>query len=151
MGVLDRMQVVHTLVVAPDRPVRYWATVGKREAAHVSGLGKVLMAGLDDEVRASLFKTYQFEFLTENTITSAERMEIELQRIRECGYGLDDEESNLGVRCVAVPVRDSRGRVIAAISISGVIAEFSDQEIPRLVAATQDAAAAISARLGWRQ
>ena len=151
LGVLDRMQVVHTLVVAPDRPVRYWATVGKREAAHVSGLGKVLMAGLDSESRVALLKSYRFDSLTEKTITSADRMKTELEEILARGYGLDDEESNIGVRCVAAPVHDSRGRVTAAISISGVISEFSDQDLPRLVQATQTAANAISARLGWRQ
>ena len=62
------------------------------------------MAGLDDEPKSTLLKSYRFDALTEKTITSAERMKSELEQIETLGYGLDDEESNKGVRCVAAPV-----------------------------------------------
>jgi DNA-binding IclR family transcriptional regulator len=151
LGVLDRHQVVHTLVVAPDRPVRYWATVGKREDSHVSGLGKVLLSGLSDDSLNELFATYSFTKLTEHTIISPEAMSTELAEIRQRGYGIDNQESNYGVRCVAAPIRDARGRIIAAVSISGVISEFGDSELPRLAEETIKAANAVSARLGWRE
>lgn len=150
LGILDRGQVVHIQVVAPDRPVRYWATVGKREDAHVSGLGKVLMSGLPEEEREELLRHFHFERRTPRTIVAVDTMRVELDRIQAEGHALDDEESNLGLRCVAAPIRDGRGRIIAAISISGVISEFSDDHLPRLIAATRQAANAVSTRLGGR-
>jgi DNA-binding IclR family transcriptional regulator len=151
LGILDRAQVVHIQVVAPDRPVHYWATVGKREDAHLSGLGKVLMSGLDAPERDAILKDFHFEQRTPKTIGSKQAMQAEIEKVRLQGYALDDEESNLGLRCVAAPIHDGRERIVAALSISGVIGEFSDDDLPRLIAATRDAADSISARLGRRQ
>lgn len=148
LGILDRFDVVHVQVVAPDRPVRFWAEVGKREDAYLSGLGKVLLSGLDD-ARFAAYLRQPRTAKTPNTLIDADDLRREIERTRERGYALDDEESNLGVRCVAAPIRDRTGQIAAAISISGVRAEFENDQMNRYIEAVTRAAADISARLGF--
>lgn len=148
LGILDRFEVVHTQVVAPDRPVRFWAEVGKREDAYLSGLGKVLLSGLPAPDLARYLARPRAA-KTPHTLVDAADLRREVEQTRERGYGLDDEESNPGVRCVAAPIRDRAGQIVAAISISGARAEFDPDQMRRYIADVTRAAAAISARLGY--
>lgn len=149
-GIMDAFQVVHVEVVAPDRPVRLWASIGKREDAHVSGLGKVLLAALppDDLER---YLTLPRAAYTQHTITDADALREELRRTAERGWALDREESNLGVICVAAPVRNVSGKVTAAISVTGLLAELErNGQLEALTEQVCAAAAEISGRLGWK-
>ncbi len=149
LGILDKHQVVHIEVVAPDRPVRFWASIGKREDAYVSGLGKVLLSALPAQSREFYLRQVRVA-ITPNTITDADALRAELDRIVERGYAIDDEESNPGVVCIAAPIRDGGGRITAAVSISGPRAEFdADGNMDRLTGLVRLAASEISARLGW--
>jgi DNA-binding IclR family transcriptional regulator len=149
LGILDRGQVVHIEVVAPDRPVRFWASIGKREDAYVSGLGKVLLTSLP----TAALETYLREprvAITPHTITDGAALRAELEGVVARGYAIDDEESNPGVVCIAAPIRGGTGRIEAAISISGPRAEFdADGNMDRFIGLVREAAAGVSARLGW--
>jgi DNA-binding IclR family transcriptional regulator len=148
LGILDRGELVHLAIVAPDRPVRYWATVGKREAPHYTGLGKVLLAALSDEQLAAHLEQHELSRRTPSSITDPEALRAELARIRRQEYALDDEESNLGIRCIAAPVLDRAGQTVAAVSISGLKAELTGEMMERAVAAVVQAGHDISRRLG---
>lgn len=147
LGILDQYEVVHIQVVAPDRPVRFWADVGKREDAYLSGLGKVLLSGLN-EAQLERYLAQPRTAKTPHTLTGAAELRHDIERTRQRGYGLDDEESNVGVRCVAAPIRDFTGAIVAAVSISGARAEFEPDQMQRYIAAVTEAAAEISTRLG---
>jgi IclR family acetate operon transcriptional repressor len=148
LGILDDRDVVHLAVVAPDRPLRYWATIGKREDAHYTGLGKVLMAALSDDDLRRFLSISSFPRKTEKTLVNPDDLRAEVERIRAQGYGVDDEESNLGIFCIAAPIVDREGSVIAAVSISGGKAEFTDQVTPVYIDAVRRAAHDISRRFG---
>jgi DNA-binding IclR family transcriptional regulator len=149
LGILDRGQVVHIEVVAPDRPVRFWASIGKREDAYVSGLGKVLLSALP-AAELDAYLQGPFPEVTPHTITDAEVLRLDLEQTAARDYAIDNEESNVGVVCVAAPIRSSTGQVTAAISISGQRAEFdAEGHLQTYIVHVQDAAARISARLGW--
>jgi DNA-binding IclR family transcriptional regulator len=148
LGILDRGELVHLAVEAPDRPVRYWATTGKREDAHYTGLGKVLLAALSEEKLAAHLARHSLARRTPRTITDPALLRAELDRVRGVGYAIDDEESNAGVRCIAAPVVDESGTTVAAVSISGSATEFGDEAMPRYVAAVVDAGREISLRIG---
>ena len=148
LGILDGRDVVHLAVAAPDRPLRYWATIGKREEAHYTGLGKVLMAALSDDELDHLFGAGELVRKTAKTLVDPAALRAELERTRERGYGLDDEESNLGIYCIAAPIVDHEGRVIAAISISGSKAEFTEDLTPAYIEAVRRAGDDISGRFG---
>jgi DNA-binding IclR family transcriptional regulator len=150
LGILDNYQVVHIAVVAPDRPVRFWASIGKREDAYVSGLGKVLLTGLSDD-QLDHYLSLQRPALTPYTITDAEALRQELRLTSQRGWAIDRQESNRGVACVAAPVRDATGAIVAAISISGLQSEFEAGSMLESFAAQVRAAAdETSTRLGWK-
>ncbi|MDQ3695337.1 MAG: IclR family transcriptional regulator [Chloroflexota bacterium] len=150
LGILDDGDVVHLAVAAPDRPLRYWASIGKREDAHYTGLGKVLLAALPDREFDRLLAAGPLVRKTNQTLTEPAVLRAEIERIRARGYGIDDEESNLGIYCIAARIVDHTGAVIAAVSISGSKSEFTDQVTPIAIDAVRRAGHDISVRLGGR-
>ena len=87
--------------------------------------------------------------LTDRTIVERAALEAELERIRSRGYAIDDEESARGLRCVAAPVRDGRGEVVCALSLSSPAERLSLEEAEEASAAVIETADEISRRLGW--
>ncbi len=98
-------------------PITTWA--GKRIGVHCTSLGKCLIAWLPEDVLHGVIRERGLIRYNENTICSVAKLERELQSVREMGYAVDDEEEEIGVRCVGVPVFSSEKEVIAAISVSG--------------------------------
>src|SRR5215212_2298172 len=113
LGILDRGELVHLAIEAPDRPVRYWATPGKREDPHYTGLGKVLLAALPEDRLAAHLGRQPLARRTPLSITDPAVLRDELDRVRAAGYAIDDEESNEGVRCIAAPIVDGTGVTVA--------------------------------------
>lgn len=150
LGILSGFEVVHIAVVPPDRPIRFYTTVGQRDSAHCTGLGKALLAHLRPEELAELAGDLPFPRRTARTITTLDELRMEVSRVRERGFALDNEESFPGLKCVAAPIRDDMNRAVAAVSISGPAVEFTDETLPRYSATVLRAAATISARLGHR-
>jgi DNA-binding IclR family transcriptional regulator len=118
--------------------------VGKRMAAHCTAIGKALAAGLSEEALAALIRRRPLVRHNDNTVASPRRFRDELVRVRRLGYALEDQEEELGQRCIGVPIRDTEGRTAAALSVSGSVEELSADAIPLLVEELRAAAAAIS-------
>lgn len=150
LAVFDRGEIVHIAVFSPDRAIRYYAPVGQREMAHCTGLGKVLLSGLTGEQLEELVDQRGLPGRTDRTITTIGALGRHLAEIRENGYAFDNEESLIGLRCVAAPIFDDRNRIAAAISASGAAAEFTDDTISTYLDALRRTADAISTRLGHR-
>lgn len=125
------------------------ANVGMVAAPHCTALGKTLAAHQPVEQVRAWLQTAQLPAHTANTITSPDVLLAELETVRQRGYATDDQENEEGIRCIAAPVRNSRGEVIAAISVAGPA-----QRMPAhlsgspLAAHTVAAACEISAALG---
>lgn len=124
LGVLDGTQVVHACVEESGRPLRFTASVGSRDDLYCTGLGKVLLAGLDPDDVAARVPAEPFPAHTDSTHTTMPALQADLRRIRRRGYAVDDHERSAGLRCVAVPIVFD-GRVLAALSVSGPAAEFT--------------------------
>ncbi|HEX5502300.1 MAG TPA: IclR family transcriptional regulator [Thermomicrobiales bacterium] len=150
LGVLSGAEVVHLAVVPPDRPIRFATAVGVRDRAHATGLGKALLAALDAAALADLVARHGLPPRTERTIATLDALVADLAGVRARGYAVDDEESFAGLKCVAAPIRDDKGRVVAAVSVSGPAGEFGATDLPRYTEAVTGAARAISDRLGHR-
>lgn len=97
----------------------YGSPIGNRMPAYSTACGKVLLAHLPPAQLAQYMEKATFEEMTPTTITSKSALLQELEQIRACGFGEDNEESERGLSCFAVPVKDGGGRAIAAVSISG--------------------------------
>ena len=123
LGVLDGDQVLHLCVEQPDRPLRFNAAPGSRDHLYCTGLGKVLLAGLDDEDASSRLPEGTWESFTPSTITTLPDFLRELKKVRTRGYAIDDNERSTGLRCIAVGI-EIEGSMLAAVSLSGPSAEF---------------------------
>jgi IclR family KDG regulon transcriptional repressor len=124
--------------------------VGKSIPTYCTALGKTLLAHFSRDRVTALLKKEKMVRLTPRTITTRPEMDRELAAIRRAGYAIDNEEHEVGVRCVAAPVRDSGGTVIAAVSISVPTVRLGEGAIPRYGETVMQAARTISGRLGYR-
>ena len=137
-AILDGTFVLHLCVEEPVRALRYRSNV-LRDHAHSTGLGKALLAWLDPAEVESHLPEEPFPARTTRTIITREAFLEEIAAVRDRGFALDDEESDLGVRCVSVPIlRD--GTSIAAISISGAKGELSDDSLSSVAKQLSNAA-----------
>jgi IclR family acetate operon transcriptional repressor len=124
LAVLDGVDVVHLCVVEPDRPIRFRSTTGSRDGAHQTGLGKVLLAFCPPESLGEHLPQQPYAARTSRTITNRRALLAELSKARRDGFAFDDEEGDVGVRCLAAPIRSS-SQVVAALSVSGPAAELA--------------------------
>ncbi|MHC2995608.1 MAG: IclR family transcriptional regulator [Candidatus Atribacteria bacterium] len=119
LGVLEEGEVLYLAKEESSQTIRMVSYVGRRAPIHCTALGKVLLAYLSEEKRKDILDKKGLPSLTEKTITNKKELEKELCKVREQGFALDRGEFEKGVRCLAAPIRDYQGKVIAAISISG--------------------------------
>lgn len=150
LSVLDGRFNVYVAKVDGGQALVLASAVGRRLPAHATGVGKVLLAGLDQAVVKRLLGNVKLERFTEHTLTDKAALYRHLQAIGDLGYGTDDEEYSIGVRCVAVPIRDQRGEVIAAMSVSVPAIRFDENSSSRALALLIESASELSAALGYR-
>jgi DNA-binding IclR family transcriptional regulator len=132
--------------------VRVVPRVGTQLPAYCTAAGKVQIAGMSDEELAKYLPAKELKSYTENTITDREVLKGQLMRIVEQDYAIDNEELDLGVRCVGAPIRDYTRRVVGAISISGPSMRLTDDRIEKeLVPLVKKAADEISTKLGFHR
>ena len=121
---------------------------GARLPAYTSAIGKTLLASLDRTRRRGGLTAPSSTRLTDHTIVSVPALLEELERTRERGYGVDDEEFAIGLRCIAVPIRDLDGKVVAAISVSMPTPRYSRAAAANARTALAEAAEKATAVLG---
>lgn len=145
LAVLEGDEVVYVAQVPSRHSMRMFTEVGRRVLPHCTGVGKALLAQLaEDDVRALLART-GMPARTPHTRTDPDTLLAELETVRELGYALDDEEQELGVRCVAVPL--SGVPVLAAFSVSGPSGRMTPEAIETVIPVMRDAVADFTAGL----
>jgi IclR family KDG regulon transcriptional repressor len=126
----DQMQVIYLDKLEGLLPIGMMGSrVGGRAPAYCTGLGKCLLAYLEDSVVRKFYSTNDMQAHTANTITDLNRLLEEMAKIRERGYAVDDVEHEPDVKCVAAPVWNHRQAVVGAISVAG-----PEQRMDRLIA-----------------
>jgi DNA-binding IclR family transcriptional regulator len=116
---------------------------------HCTGVGKVLLSGMTNDEIDRIIAERGLKKYTHHTITDRRRLFQEIERVRKEEVAYDNEELNTGVKCIAVPVFNRTGRVVASLSISGPAQRFMPDDMPRLVAKLKKAAQEISMKLGF--
>lgn len=129
--------------------IRMYSQVGKRVSLHSSGVGKVLLASLNEEEVDKFIIEKGLPKKTENTITDPVKLKEELARIRNQGYAIDDIENEEGIRCVAAPILNYNGETVAAVSISGPTIRVTKERIPELVHLIREYTIKISREMGF--
>jgi IclR family acetate operon transcriptional repressor len=117
---------------------------------HATSVGKALVAHIAEDRLGEILHKSGMEKRTPKTITTVPRLHKELEKVRVQGYAVDDEENNLGARCVGAPVFNDRGTIEAALGLSGTTQQVSPQTMPRILEALKDAARHISMGMGYR-
>ena len=148
--VLDDTEVVYMDKAEPERTVRMACTVGKRNPAYCTSVGKAILAYLPETEVDSILRRHAMKPLTGNTITTIFEMKAELEKIREQGYAVDNEEIEEGVRCIGCVVRGPEGEPIAAISVSGPAFRVTMEKTPILAKHVIAVAADISEQYGFK-
>jgi DNA-binding IclR family transcriptional regulator len=123
--------------------LRVNAQVGTMNPLHCTALGKVLLAFGDTPVPSTL------ESHTPRTITDPQVLKHELEQIQQQGYAVDDEEFDNGIRCVAVPALDYRGKLAGALGISGPATRMTHERLPELAAIAVEIGHKLTERLSF--
>ena len=149
LAIEEEMEIIYIDVVdGPDGLLKITQRIGKRAPMHSTGVGKLLLTQYTPDKLALLMEKRGLIHLTPNTVSSLEDLERELDLIRQRGYALDDEECELGARCLAAPIRNYEGKIVAAISLSGPISRMNLKRIaevaPSLVAAADEIAGVLA-------
>ncbi len=133
-------------LVDPGLPYQFASRVGGRILLHCTAIGKSLLAATPDDAVARL----ELVRRTPRTLVSAEALRAELERVRERGFAIDDEENERNIRCVGAAVRDHTGVATHAISVSALTVELTLDDALKLGPRVVAAADALSERLGAR-
>src|SRR4051812_11741095 len=148
LGVLDGHEVLYLEVMESSHSFRMASQPGMHRPLNCTALGKALLAFLPGEHRDEILPMLTFERATRRSIPNLARLKKELIRVAQQGYAMDDQETDMGARCVAAPILDESGKVAAAISVSGPITRISSDKVEAFAIATKKAARLISKRLG---
>jgi DNA-binding IclR family transcriptional regulator len=141
----DEVIVIEKAQPPGGLPVATW--VGKRLDLHCTALGKAYLAYRPDEEIDSLIKRHGLLRHNENTLVSVRRLKENLSLIRRKGYALDDEEEEIGIRCIGAPVFNGQLASVAAVSVVGSTARIGPEEVPHLSEQVKRTASAISQQL----
>lgn len=133
LGILDGREGVYIDKVEGEQSIIRYSRIGRRLPLHSTAIGKVLLAYQHPNEIELLLKDYQYQYQTANTIINEGFFRKEIEKVKQQGYAVDDQENEQGVRCAAVPIFNGKGRVLAAISISTLISRVNDQEMHILI------------------
>jgi IclR family KDG regulon transcriptional repressor len=149
VAIFDGTEIVYQKSIAGTQAKWPAATLGRRQQAYCTSLGKVLLAYLSPAEIEMYLSKVELRPLTPNTITSPSALREELEQVRLREWAFDNQEAYPGNCCVGVPIREHTGKVIAALSLAGLAQHFQQYGRDNLRQLAQEAAAAISYDLGF--
>ena len=148
LAVLDEDSVVYLDKIDSPHLLRMFSQIGRKAPAYCTGLGKALLAWASDDIIGKAFSKEKIVKHTANTITEPSQLLNAFEEIRAQGFAIDNEEHELGIKCIAAPIRDRTGNVVAAISVSCPVQRLDDKRITNFIKNVMMAAENISVRLG---
>ena len=150
LAFFDGPEIVYVDQIAnSDSLLRMFTRVGTRAPLYCTGVGKAYLAGQSTGFVSEYWRAADKKKYTEKTIWDETALNRELDAVRRLGYAVDNEEMEIGVRCVASPIRQHIGSIIAAVSISGPSSRLTSDRTPRVGELVRRAAGEISADLGY--
>ncbi len=148
LAILDGTHAIYIDKVDGGQAVSMRSRIGSQLSLHSTAIGKVILAYLPAADRARLLDSISLDPLTSHTITHRKHLEEHLQTVRQSGFARDDEENEIGIRCVAAPILDAAGAVVAAVSVSGWIVTMTPDRASQLAKDVIQTCSKISSNLG---
>jgi IclR family KDG regulon transcriptional repressor len=150
LAFFDNAEVVYVDQISNSNSLlRMFTRVGTRAPLHCTGVGKARLAAMPDELVVEYWRSAKKERHTVNTIVDEHDLTRELQVIRQFGYAVDNEEMEIGVRCVACLIRQHRAGIVGAVSVSGPSSRLTRDKVASLGELVQQTASRITADLGY--
>jgi len=149
LAVLDGNEIMYVYNLESTQAIRMRSDVGVRKPAYCTAEGQAILAFQPSEVVERVVR-HGLPARTPQTITDAAELRKVLDGIRQRGCAIENEESEIGMRCVAAPLRNDTGEVVAAIGLAGPVSRLSKKALTAFIPHVIETAAAISARLGHR-
>ncbi|HEY0426409.1 MAG TPA: IclR family transcriptional regulator [Pyrinomonadaceae bacterium] len=150
LAVLDNGRAVYVEKVESESSfIKMDIWVGHRLPVHTTAIGKILISFLPEEEILRILELRGMEKKTKRSITSPQKFLREAERVRKYGFAVDDEENAEGVRCIAAPIFDARGKVVAALGTSSIILHIDEAHLPKIVEMVKKSAAQVSRQMGF--
>jgi len=149
LAVLDDNQVLYLDKVEGPHALRMPSRVGRHIPTYCTSLGKAMLSCLDDREVKNIFRSHGLKAYTVNTARNLDQLLANLRGVRKRGYAVDDEEIELGLRCVGAPIRDYTGAMVGAISVAAPSARLAEKKIPVFGRLVMTIAEEISEKLGY--
>lgn len=150
LAILDHGEAVYVEKVEAPSFIKMNTWIGRRMEVHSTAVGKALLAYLNSKERDAILRQRGLKKLTTHTITTLPKLLQELDRVRQLGYAVDDEENSLGARCVGAPIFNGEGAVEAAIASTGTINDVPRDAVAHVSDMVKEAARRISHQIGYR-
>jgi len=149
LAVLDGNEIMYVFNLESTQAIRMRSDVGVRKPAYCTAEGQAILAFQPPDVVERVVRDGLIG-RTPQTITDPQTLRRVLDGVRTRGCAIEDEESELGMRCIAAPLRNDAGEVVAAIGLAGPVSRLSKKALATFIPHVIETAAAISARLGHR-
>ena len=149
IAIMDRNEVVYIEHIETNKSLRIFTQVGNRVPLYCTGVGKIFLAHMDDDELQKALTITELLPQTINTVTDIERLKQELALVKTESVATDNEEMEIGVKCIASPVKNSAGSVVAAISVSGPTARLSNKRVNEIKTLVKSCAVEVSRALGY--
>ncbi len=147
---LDNFDVVYVDKKESKQSMRIYTSIGSRNPAYCTGVGKAMLAYLDEDTLNMLLPE-KVEKFTPNTVTDKEEFIKRLKLIKEKGYALDNEEFSVGLKCVAAPIFNHEGKAIYGLSVSGPSVRMTEEKVQESIKLIKLAAEKISRKIGYKK
>jgi IclR family KDG regulon transcriptional repressor len=147
--ILDGREGVYIDKVEGSQATILYSRIGRRIPVHCSAVGKVLVAFKNRVELEKLLQGHIYKAHTPKTITNERDFLVELEQVSTRGYAIDNQENEAGVRCIAVPIHDHTGQVVAAVSMSTLVTQINDEELARFTEMLKKEANEMSQKMGY--
>jgi len=132
LGILHENKIMYIAKEEPDNFIKFSTYPGLRTEVHLSGLGKAIASFLNENELKQIIKSEGMIQATPNTITSLKDFKANIQNVHENGYAIEDEEGEIGVRCIAAPIINARYNTPTAISIAAHTSQLLEEDYEKV-------------------
>lgn len=150
LAVLDNGRAVYVEKVEALNFVKMDIWVGHRLPVHSTAIGKVLVSNMTPDEISGILNLRGMDKRTPKTIMTPAKYLKEIEKVKAFGFAIDNEENSTGVRCVAAPVFDAQGQIVAALGTSATTMQLNEDNLPKIVKLIQQSGLNISGQMGYQ-
>lgn len=151
MGILEGDRAVYVLKEESSYTLRMYSRIGKTIPLYCTAIGKIFLSQMGEDELKTYLGSHVLKPYTTHTVGSVEALRDQLELIRRRGWSIDDQEHEDSVMCLASPIRDYTGQVVAAMSVSWPIFRFNQADFEKIVSEITSATNQLSAIMGWER